>query len=168
MTTFSSRTPSELLKAAAENPDAEVIYTDRDAVDAHSIPTSVFRQAGLVPRDASAATCTSRTSRACAPHAVRAVGGFRSAFDGAQDHDLVLRITERGAPVVHVPRVATTGVSRQVHGPGPRRQAVRGRAAGCWLSRSIWTGAGSRGLRITPPTRASTSSTGPATASRAS
>ncbi len=33
------------------------------------------------------------------------VGGFRAGFDGAQDHDLVLRLTERARRVVHVPRV---------------------------------------------------------------
>ena len=38
---------------------------------------------------------------------VRAVGGFRSAFDGSQDWDLALRVTERLAPesVVHLPHV---------------------------------------------------------------
>ncbi|MCY7396030.1 MAG: glycosyltransferase [Nocardioides sp.] len=33
------------------------------------------------------------------------VGGFRAAYDGSQDHDLVLRVTERARAVVHVPRV---------------------------------------------------------------
>jgi O-antigen biosynthesis protein len=36
--------------------------------------------------------------------AVRQVGGFRPGFDGAQDHDLVLRLSEVG-DVVHVPEV---------------------------------------------------------------
>jgi GT2 family glycosyltransferase len=35
---------------------------------------------------------------------VRDVGGFRSGFDGAQDHDLLLRLSELG-PAVHVPEV---------------------------------------------------------------
>ncbi len=33
------------------------------------------------------------------------VGGFRSGFDGAQDHDLLLRVSERARRVVHVPQV---------------------------------------------------------------
>ena len=33
------------------------------------------------------------------------VGGFRPGFDGAQDHDLVLRLTERARGVAHVPLV---------------------------------------------------------------
>ena len=32
-------------------------------------------------------------------------GGFRDGFDGAQDHDLLLRMTERTDAVVHVPRI---------------------------------------------------------------
>lgn len=33
------------------------------------------------------------------------VGGFREGYDGAQDHDLVLRLGERARRVAHVPRV---------------------------------------------------------------
>ena len=35
---------------------------------------------------------------------VREVGGFREGFDGSQDHDIILRVTERARRVVHVPR----------------------------------------------------------------
>jgi GT2 family glycosyltransferase len=33
------------------------------------------------------------------------VGGFRPGFDGAQDHDLLLRVSERARSIVHVPGV---------------------------------------------------------------
>ena len=33
------------------------------------------------------------------------VGGLRAGFDGAQDHDLILRVAERTRQIVHVPRV---------------------------------------------------------------
>ena len=36
---------------------------------------------------------------------VDAVGGFRDGYDGAQDHDLVLRLSERADRVAHVPRI---------------------------------------------------------------
>jgi len=36
---------------------------------------------------------------------VRAVGGFRQEFDGSQDYDLLLRISERTDRIHHVPRV---------------------------------------------------------------
>ena len=36
---------------------------------------------------------------------VEGVGGWRSAFDGAQDHDLVLRLSERTSHIRHLPRI---------------------------------------------------------------
>lgn len=36
---------------------------------------------------------------------VEELGGWRSEFDGAQDHDLVLRLSERTSRIVHVPRL---------------------------------------------------------------
>ena len=36
---------------------------------------------------------------------VRDVGGFRESFDGSQDHDLVLRVTERARSIIHVPEI---------------------------------------------------------------
>jgi len=33
------------------------------------------------------------------------IGGFRPGFDGAQDHDLLLRVSERAREIVHVPEV---------------------------------------------------------------
>ena len=33
------------------------------------------------------------------------VGRFRSEFDGSQDHDLILRLTEQAACIVHIPKV---------------------------------------------------------------
>ncbi|NUT56720.1 MAG: glycosyltransferase [Thermoleophilia bacterium] len=36
---------------------------------------------------------------------VEEVGGFRAGFDGSQDHDLVLRVTERARGIVHVPEI---------------------------------------------------------------
>lgn len=33
------------------------------------------------------------------------IGGFRAGFDGAQDHDLLLRVTERARRVVHIPEI---------------------------------------------------------------
>jgi glycosyltransferase involved in cell wall biosynthesis len=35
---------------------------------------------------------------------VREVGGFREGYDGSQDHDLILRTTERARRVLHIPR----------------------------------------------------------------
>lgn len=36
---------------------------------------------------------------------MRAVGGFRTGFDGSQDHDLALRLSEKAKKIVHIPHV---------------------------------------------------------------
>lgn len=36
---------------------------------------------------------------------VREVGGFREGFDGSQDHDLILRVTEKARHIVHIPEI---------------------------------------------------------------
>ena len=36
---------------------------------------------------------------------VEKVGGLRSDYDGSQDHDLALRVTEIADSVVHIPRI---------------------------------------------------------------
>ncbi len=95
---------AEVAAASRQTPTAEVIYTDRDAVDENGITTETFRKPDWAPErlrgNMYIAHLTTFSTRAA-----REVGGFRSEFDGAQDHDLVLRITERGAPVVHIPKV---------------------------------------------------------------
>ncbi len=48
---------------------------------------------------------TSTTSQWCAGRLASAVGGFRDGFDGSQDHDLMLRVTEAARHVGHVPDV---------------------------------------------------------------
>ena len=37
--------------------------------------------------------------------AMERVGGFRPEFDGAQDYDLALRLTDQAAEIIHIPHV---------------------------------------------------------------
>ena len=85
------------------------------------------------------------------------VGGFRSEFDGAQDYDLFLRITDRSTRIDHIPRVlyhwrrspASTAdnIRRK---PGSletgrlaleaylERQAIRGHVTVDWRTHAYW------------------------------
>jgi glycosyltransferase involved in cell wall biosynthesis len=36
-------------------------------------------------------------------------GGFRKEYDGSQDYDMVLRLTEKAEKIVHIPRILTIG-----------------------------------------------------------
>jgi len=85
-----------------EAPD--IVYTDEDYVDEHGdAQLPIFKPAWS---PALLLSCmyfghllVVDTARA------RAIGGFRSAYDGAQDYDLVLRLTDHDPSVVHIPRV---------------------------------------------------------------
>ena len=95
---------AEVVSAAQRHPDAEIIYSDRDAVSAGGIPTETFLKPDWSPERLRANMYIAHLT-VVGTNAAREVGGFDSRYDGAQDHDLVLRISERGRPGVHIPRV---------------------------------------------------------------
>lgn len=72
-----------------------------------------------------------------------AVGGLRPAFDGSQDHDLALRVTERGGTICHIPRVLyhwrTVGTSMS-HQHLARCQDAAARAVTEHMARIGWPG----------------------------
>ena len=47
---------------------------------------------------------------------VEEVGGFDAEFEGSQDWDLVLRVTERARTVVQCPACSTTAHARDLRG----------------------------------------------------
>jgi GT2 family glycosyltransferase len=91
------------VKWLQEHPDADLIYSDEDKLTETGFDSPIFKpdwspdyflscnyicHFTLIRRDL-----------------VREVGGFRSEFDGAQDYDLFLRVTERTDRIDHIPRV---------------------------------------------------------------
>ena len=69
------------------------------------------------------------------------IGGLRTGFDGAQDHDLILRVVERTTQIVHVPRVlyrwrASPGSTAAVADAKPEASAAGCAAVREHLSRS--------------------------------
>ncbi len=86
------------------NPDVDVLYSDEDKVDADGRRLSHHFKPDWSPE--------SLLSQMYLGHlfVVRRslferVGGFRVGFEGSQDHDLALRVTEQAREVGHVPRV---------------------------------------------------------------
>jgi hypothetical protein len=90
--------------AAILRDEPDILYTDEDYVDEHgSAHLPLFKPAWS---PALLLSCmyfghllVVDTERA------KAIGGFRTAYDGAQDYDFVLRLTDHDANVVHIPRV---------------------------------------------------------------
>src|SRR6478735_4120432 len=96
------------LQRAAEaldaDPEIDYLYTDEDKVDPDGRRRDAFYKPDWSPERL-------RSQNYCCHMSVLRrsivddVGGFRDGFDGSQDHDLVLRVTERARKVHHIPEV---------------------------------------------------------------
>lgn len=85
-------------------PDTDFIYTDEDHITPKGKRKNPFFKPDWSPDYLHACMYTLhlgvyRTSL------VREIGGFRSAYDGAQDWDLALRISEHTSQIHHIPKV---------------------------------------------------------------
>jgi len=90
--------------ALVESPEADYAYTDEDKIDAEGERYDEFRKPDWSPERLRGQMYTCHLS-VLRTSLVRDVSGFRAGYDGSQDHDLVLRVTERARQVVHIPEV---------------------------------------------------------------
>jgi glycosyltransferase involved in cell wall biosynthesis len=84
-------------------PDADLIYSDEDKITDAGVERPQFKPDWSPDLFLSGNYVSHFTN--VRRELVRAAGGFRSEFDGAQDYDLLLRIIERTNRIHHVPRV---------------------------------------------------------------
>lgn len=93
-----------MAQAIARHDDVDYLYSDEDKVDAEGNFFDAYRKPKWSPETLRGHmyTCHFSVLRASL---VREVGGFHEGFEGSQDHDLVLRVTERARRVVHIPEV---------------------------------------------------------------
>lgn len=96
----------ELVAAALDDePEADYAYTDEDKIDARGLVHSgPFCKPDWSPERMRTQMYTCHLS-VLRRSLVEEVGGFHAEFEGSQDWDLVLRVTERARKVVHVPRI---------------------------------------------------------------
>lgn len=95
----------EIAKAINKNNNPDLLYTDEDKVDENN---AIFFGHHFKP-DWSPDTLRGG-NYICHFFVFKAemldkVGGFRSEFDGSQDHDLIFRMTEVANHIVHIPKV---------------------------------------------------------------
>ncbi len=92
-----------VVKVLQEHPDADLIYSDEDKL------TEIGFDAPSLKPDWSPDFFLSYNYvchlAALRRKAVVEVGGFRPEYDGAQDYDLLLRVTEQTNRIYHIPRV---------------------------------------------------------------
>ncbi len=87
-----------------EHPEADFIYSDEDKIDDNNIYQSPFFKPDWCPDSflARMYTCHLGVYRRSL---VNSVGNFRVGFEGSQDYDLVLRITEKTNNIFHIPDI---------------------------------------------------------------
>jgi O-antigen biosynthesis protein len=91
-------------EALRGTPDADYLYTDEDKIDARGKHSGPFFKPDWSP-DRMRTQMYSCHLSVLRRSLVEQVGGFNPEFEGSQDWDLVLRVTERARAVLHVPRV---------------------------------------------------------------
>ena len=85
-------------------PDVDVIYSDEDKIDDRGRLRDPYFKPDWSP-DSLLSEITSRTWVPTAARWSSRAGGFRAGFEGSQDYDLILRVTELTDRVAHIPRV---------------------------------------------------------------
>jgi len=95
-----------MVQAINENPDAGVLYSDEDKIDADGKRFDPHFKPQWNPDLLLSQNYVSHLG-VYKTELVREVGGFREGVEGSQDHDLMLRCTARLKPdqIVHVPEV---------------------------------------------------------------
>jgi GT2 family glycosyltransferase len=93
-----------VVETFAERKDAVYVYSDEVLIDEFGDEAAVLRKPGWSPERLRWQMYCNHFS-AYRTEAVRDVGGFQPEFDGAQDHDLLLRVTERCDDVIHIPEI---------------------------------------------------------------
>lgn len=101
LTSDALRTVHEAISA---HPHAGYLYSDEDKIDAEGNLSDTFEKPDWSPERLRHQMYLGHLS-VLRSDLVRQVGGFHTGFDGSQDHDLALRVTEQAEEVVHIPEV---------------------------------------------------------------
>ena len=96
----------EIAAAIADSPNIKLIYSDEDLIDENGRRFNPRFKPGFGV-DVCYAGNPATHLVAYSTATLREVGGFRSEFDGSQDHDLLLRVLEsvEAKQVHHIPRI---------------------------------------------------------------
>lgn len=87
-----------------QHPEADMIYSDEDKLNEQGKRTDPFFKPDWCPDSLLSRmyTCHLGVYR----HSlIQQVGGFRVGYEGSQDYDLVLRVTEKTDKIFHIPKV---------------------------------------------------------------
>jgi len=88
----------------ASDEQIDYIYSDENKLDAEGRPFDLFRKPAFDPIRLLGQNYCSHFS-VIRSSLIDQVGGFRTGYEGSQDYDLILRITERARKIAHIPEV---------------------------------------------------------------
>jgi O-antigen biosynthesis protein len=91
-------------EAIRATPEADYVYSDEDKLDTKGMHVGPFFKPDWSPERLRTQMYTCHLS-VLRRSLVEQVGGFDAEYEGSQDWDLVLKVSERARRVVHVPRV---------------------------------------------------------------
>jgi glycosyltransferase involved in cell wall biosynthesis len=88
------------------NPELDFVYSDQDKIDIHGLRYDPYFKPDFNPDLLRSQNFVDHLA-VFRTALVRELGGWRTEFDGSQDYDLVLRVTERLSPshIAHIPYV---------------------------------------------------------------
>ena len=82
----------------------DYIYSDENKIDEMGRPYDLFRKPAFDPIRLLGQNYCSHFS-VIRSSLIDEVGGFRTGYEGSQDYDLILRVTERARTIAHIPEV---------------------------------------------------------------
>jgi len=94
----------EVVKLLNEHPDADMIYSDEDKLELDGRRVDPHFKPDWSPDTFMSCmyTCHLGVYRKAI---IDEIGGFRPGYEGAQDYDLVLRLTEKTDKIYHIPKI---------------------------------------------------------------
>ena len=97
---------AEIVFFLADHPETDVVYSDEDKIDENGVRLRPYFKPDFLPDLLVGQNCVSHFA-AYRTELVRRVGGFRAGYEGSQDWDLVLRVSEASSPsrIGHVPKI---------------------------------------------------------------
>lgn len=102
--TLSPRAVGACRFAIAQHDDVDVVYSDEDKLDLNGRRVDPFHKPAWSPERLRSQMYTGHLS-VYRRSLVEQIGRLRSEFNGSQDHDLALRVTEVARRISHIPQV---------------------------------------------------------------
>ncbi len=95
----------EIVKTINQHPDVEFIYSDEDKIDSDSITRyDAYFKSDFSPESLETINYICHFS-IFKKELMSKLGGFREKYNGAQDHDIILRMTEETNKIIHIPKI---------------------------------------------------------------